>query len=146
MIYLFSFLSIAFAGTDYFPNFYGEYAITNWTCESTLKDSGCADSARIVIEASNNISTISVFNANGVRIRWNELIEKGDAKSSAVLRGDENSAAYIVEAKDSAGKRYFYNLLEIRRLENGRLQFTHLNEASAAGLNNSIKRIFTLEN
>lgn len=145
MIYLLSMiLSSAFA-TDFFPNFYGDYTITNWSCESTTKDPGCMDSARIVVRQSRSgVSEISVYNSSGTQIRWNELIEKSDSKNSAVLAGDDNSATFTVEAKDSSGKRYFYNLFEMRRFANGELQFSHVHEASLAGLENRIKRVFAV--
>lgn len=134
----------AYAGPDFFPGFYGEYVIRNWTCESTLKDPGCLDSARIVIENRDGLSNIHVFNANGGMIRTNELKEKADASSSYILSGDDNSAAYTVEAKNSAGKRYFYNLLEIRRQSDGTFRFTQLQESELGGLGQKVRRIFEL--
>lgn len=146
MILLFATLFSAFAGADFFPNFYGDYRVNGWQCESTMNDRGCRESARVVIEPSGSVSTISVFNAAGARIRWNEMIEKGDAKNSAVLSGGDDFAVYTVEARASNGSRYFYNVFEIRRLENGVLQFTHISDQNLGGMNNSMKRVFELTN
>lgn len=100
------------------------------------------DSARLVIERSGTLSVVSVYNAAGARIRWNELVEKGGLQ---VLGGGAEFADFRVEARNSAGERYFYNWLEARRLSDGTVQFTHLSEQTFGGLNNTLKRVFRLE-
>lgn len=86
-------------------------------------------------------TNIDVLDANGRVLRSNELKEKGDAKSSSVFGGTADAPSFTVEAKDSRGRRYFYNYFEITRQG-----FTHLQESDLGGIKQSFRRVFSFAN
>ena len=146
MIWLILLASQSASALDFWPQFYGQYTVHHWTCESTIKDKGCHETAGVRIEALNGSSQLSILNAQGHAIRINDLIENTDSKGTTyVLTGDEHSAAFTVESFDSKGSRYFYNLLRIERTgAAGALVFSQIQESNVAGFGNSLKRIFAL--
>ncbi len=128
---------VSFASTNYWPAYYGSFAVKNWECQSTFKDTGCFSSNLVRIYELNGITNIDVLDAKGRVLRTNELKEKGDAKSSYSFGGTPDAPSFTVEAHDSHGKRYFYNFFEITKQG-----FTHLQESELGGLKQSFRRVF----
>jgi flagellar hook assembly protein FlgD len=95
----------------------------------------------IRIYEAEGLTNIDILDGNGQLLRTNDLKEKGDDKTSYVFGGTSEAPSFTVEAKDSHGRRYFYNYFEITR--HG---FTQLQESDLGGLKQSIRRVFSFNN
>lgn len=134
------FSGCASAELNYWNAFKGEYTIRNRTCESTLPDKACHESAALHIEEIRSITWLTILNHKGKPIRQNDLVEKSDKNTRYRFSGSPEAPSYIVEAFNSSGKIYFLNRFDLRR-ENQNLVFEHYTESIAG----TFRRKFVLE-